>query len=618
VIWDTRSSGLSPLLLDEGMKMARIREDIKQRILERSDIAEVIGEHITLRPKGSRLVALCPFHNEKTPSFYVNVDRQMFHCFGCQTGGDVIKFVRLHQNLDFPDALEYLARRAGIRIEYTDAERKEQYWDQDILQEALDLFQQNLKKAGSPRVKDLLKRRGLTDDLIRTFQVGYADPDWDSLLKYFQKKKVDPERLAKMGLVTLGQGNRYRDWFRDRLIFPIFTASGQVVGFGGRALGEDPPKYLNSPESDRFKKGSLLYALNLARKSMGERKCAILAEGYMDVITLHRFGFTQSVGSLGTALTADHVRLLKRYVPLCYLLYDGDEAGRKASLRATDLMRDADLPCRVVKLPDGTDPDDFLCQQGASALQELLDDAPEAFNYRLEVISGQSDLQTLEGRRAVAHNIGQWILGVPSEIARTEYWNRLAQRLDIPLRTLQREVMRLKAPARPTTAQSVQAEVPDSPPLVAPTQEQLAKQGLLGLLIHHEDFGSRIRDFWQSEMARKKAEMDLYDREIGQDLLLYEKKGYLNPEQLWQLLDEKGQGQIVSRILAGEPMPENREKAYQDCCRIIKKHRIDREIRQQLQKQISPSSEATIPEDLNQLIKQNYQLEKEIYSVDEN
>ncbi len=218
----------------------------------------------------------------------------------------------------------------------------------------------------------------------------------------------------------------------DRLIFPIFTVSGQVAGFGGRSLGDEQPKYLNSPEKGKFKKGRLLYALNLARKTMMEKKSALLAEGYMDVVALHLHGFTNSVGSLGTALTVEQVQLLKRYVERCYLVYDGDSAGKKAALRAIDLFRDADLPCRVVSLPEGTDPDDFLSERGAEALQVLLDQAPEAFDYRLEVISKQHDLKSVEGRQAAARDMGGWIAASPSAVARSGYWAKLADGLKLP------------------------------------------------------------------------------------------------------------------------------------------------------------------------------------------
>lgn len=598
--------------------MARIRDDVRQQIIDRSDIVEVIADHVHLIKSGSRFKALCPFHKEKTPSFTVDPDKQMFYCFGCQTGGDVLKFIQLQENLDFVGALEFLGRRCGVRLEWTGKNAPERtQWDHGLLQEALDYYQEQLKKNQSEKITAVLKKRGLSRELVEIFQIGYADPSWDSLLDYFRKRGVEPERLKKVGLVAEKNG-RYRDWFRDRLLFPILTAGGQVVGFGGRAFEDVQPKYLNSPESGRFQKGRLLYALNLARKAMGEKKYGLLAEGYMDVVTLHSFGFTHSVGSLGTALTLEQARVLKRYIKMCYLVYDGDSAGRKAAARAVDIMRDADLPCRIICLPDGDDPDDFLHREGPESFQQLIDQAVDGFDYRLASACQQHGADNLEGRRAVAAEIGQWILAVPSEIAKTEYWGRLSECLKTPVHALMKEVRRMKVrPAQ--SALSGEAAEPagaDSAPLPKPGREQLAKYGLAALLLEESRWVPQVRKFWKELDQEEEEDRDESGQLIERILALYEQNPEQEPEQIRGQLEDDGLGQLVTRILMGDPVPENREKAFQEYCRVIRYHQLQQRIARQTAA-LQSAGEQSETDGLFQHISKRNQLEKERYGLGE-
>jgi len=599
------------------LKMVRVRDDIKQQILDRSDIVEVIGEHLQLRSAGARFKALCPFHKEKTPSFIVSPDRQAFHCFGCNVGGDVIKFIQLHESLEFVDALEYLARRIGVRLEWTGGERRSSaLWEEQLLQEALEFFHRSLKKAEDPRLRSFLEQRGLGADAVGLFQIGYADPSWDSLIQHFRRKKVEPDRLVKVGLVAQSRPGQYRDWFRDRLMFPILTVSGQVVGFGARALGDDPPKYLNSPETGKFSKGRLLYGLNLAKKAMVEKKVALLAEGYMDVVALHRHGFSNSVASLGTALTVDQARLLKRYVRQCCLVYDGDEAGRKAALRAVDILRDVDFPCRVVQLPEGTDPDDLLSNKGPQALQVLLDEALEAFDFRMEVVCKQEDIGTLAGRRAVARSLGEWILAVPSEIARAEYWGRLADRLKIPVDLLRQEAGRARVKARRTQVGEESSAASPGMEAAPPSQEQMAKQGLVALMLDSSEYVKPIKEFWHSQ-GGSDPQGDPYDTLIIRAIALFDQKGQVEAQELLQQLDGEGHGHLLSQILLGDPVPENREKALQEYCRQIRYHRLQRQIAAQMER-LPQGENGDDPEGLSKWIEQEFELERKRYDLEEN
>lgn len=598
--------------------MAKIRDDNKQAILERTDIVDLIGEYLRLQQAGSRFKALCPFHKEKTPSFVVSPERQMFHCFGCGAGGDAIKFVQMQENLDFVGALEFLGRRVGIHVEWSGEDKVSgTAVEARLLQEALEFFHQRLKKGDNPRVQELLKRRGLTQEAVNLFQIGYADPQWNSLIEHFQRKKVPPQQLTDAGLATSGSGGKGNvvDWFRDRLIFPIFSVSGQVVGFGGRSLGDEHPKYLNSPEKGKFKKGRLLYALNLARKAMMEKKAALLAEGYMDVVALHRHGFTHGVGSLGTALTLEQVQLLKRYVERCYLVYDGDSAGKKAALRAIDLFRDADLPCRVVTLPEGTDPDDFLSQRGAREFQLLLDQAPEAFDYRLEAVTKQHDLKSVEGRQAAARNMGAWIVASPSAVARSGYWAKLADCLNLPQQVLIEEMESVRRTRRKTRIQEKEEEDAAPKGLSKPSQAQLAKQGLLALVFEAPEFAPPAVEFWNGLKRDLQDEDDPVDPLLDRLAAWCAERQAFRPEPFREKMEKEGFSEVLARVLVGEPVPANRKKAFDEYCQTIRYHLVQQRIARQL-KQLREQEEGGADSKFSrEWTRQAYQLEQERYGL---
>jgi len=593
--------------------MAKIRDDIKQQILDRSDIVDVIGEHLHLKPAGSRFRALCPFHKDSDPSFYVNPERQMFHCFGCGTGGDVIKFIQLQENLDFVGALEYLGRRIGVRVEWTGGDRAESAWDHRILEEAVDFFYQNLKRRPSADLKEVLERRGLDDETITRFQIGFATLSWDDLIEHFQRKGIEPEKLERVGLAAPNKQGGYRNWFRNRLMFPILTASGQVVGFGGRALDDSPAKYLNSPESSRFKKGRLLYALDQAKKALREQKTVLLAEGYMDVVALHRFGFTNSVGNLGTALTTEQVRLLKRYVSSCYVVYDGDAAGRKAALRSLEMFRNEDLPCRVVELPEGQDPDDYLSAHGREAMEQLIDRAREGFDFLADQMCQGKTLDQLEDRRQVVRQLGAWIGEVPSKMARAEYWSRLSNILDTPVEILQQEAGLNRKKKRRTSHEGAPEQGSDPVPVQSPPdQEQLAKETLTGLLLEKPEMGQSIKEGLETLPADEAP--DAWDRALSQALEIRLKEPSMGSEQLAHQLMEQGFEQQISRVMTGDPVPKDSKKAVQQCLGVLRNQRLQRQIARQL-KSLENGEASDDPGFSAEWTARAYELEKERYNL---
>ena len=353
-------------------------EEARERVRDATDIVQLIGERVALRRAGRSYKGLCPFHTEKTPSFTVTPDRQIWHCFGCSKGGDVFSFVMELDKLTFPEALRALADRAGIDLPKQERGPGDEVFDKLYQANALarDFFRANLAHASAAKARAYLAARGFEEPWISRFEVGWAPEGWDGLL-HALNKLLPAQVLEQAGLIVRrGDGTGHYDRFRNRVLFPVAAASGKIAGFGARAIvAEDEPKYLNSPETPIFRKGRLLYGLPVARPGMRETGEAIVAEGYLDVMRLHACGFTNAVSSCGTALTVDQAKLLARLQVKVLLLYDGDDAGVRAADRALDSLLEAGLEVRLLLLPGGEDPDSFLRVAGAGALRERMETA---------------------------------------------------------------------------------------------------------------------------------------------------------------------------------------------------------------------------------------------------
>ncbi len=371
-------------------------DNIIEEIKYRCNIVEVIGRYVPLKKLGGNFTGLCPFHNEKTPSFMVSETKQIFTCFGCGAKGDVIEFIKRYHNLEFSEAIEKLAGEYHIEIKHTaskDGYKKELL---EINREAAAFFYRAFKIKGNPALS-YMERRGIDEETLRKFGIGYADEQWSSLYDYFQEKGTDPKRLVELGLVTLSKG-KYYDRFRSRVIFPIINTRGMVVGFGGRALSDqDNPKYLNSPETPIFQKKNNLYGLNLTRQDIIKENAAILVEGYMDVISLYRQGVRNVTASLGTALTDNQGMMLKRYTENTIIAYDMDDAGQAAALRGVDILHNAGCKASVLRLSQGKDPDEFMKNHTKEDFYGLIKEALPFMDYKISLLKKKHDLQTAEG-----------------------------------------------------------------------------------------------------------------------------------------------------------------------------------------------------------------------------
>lgn len=365
----------------------QISEEILEKIKSQNDIVDVISERVRLKKAGRNFTGLCPFHNEKTPSFSVSQEKQIFKCFGCGEAGNVISFVMKDKNLSFIEAVKYLAARANIPLEFGNGPRSKSAQKKDLLYkvnvEAAKFFFSNLMN--NQKAKEYFLNRGIKEETIKKFGLGYANDSWNNLMFYLRRKGISDEVLEEAGLISANKekGTKY-DRFRNRVMFPVFDYQGKVIGFGGRVLDDSKPKYLNSPETLVFQKGTNLYGLNFALKHNMSERYFVIVEGYMDLISLHQHRITNVVASLGTALTINQARLLKRYADKVVISYDADVAGQMATLRGLEILRTAGFDVRVLSIPQGKDPDEYVRSNGKDAFLRLINNSEPLIDYRIK------------------------------------------------------------------------------------------------------------------------------------------------------------------------------------------------------------------------------------------
>lgn len=419
---------------------------IAEEIKSRCNIVDVISRTIDLKRTGVNYKGLCPFHNEKTPSFIVSDEKQYFTCYGCGASGDVIEFIKKYYNLDFMEAVKRLASEYNIDISEfmydKESDKAELY---EINRLAALFFYNSIKKDDNPALK-YLNARGIIAQAVKKFGIGYADKEWDSLKTFFEESNVDQEKAIKLGLLSKSKGKVF-DKFRNRIIFPIINTSGKVVGFGGRAISDELPKYLNSNESVIFKKKNNLFGLNLAKRDINNNEFVILVEGYMDVISLFMYGIKNVVATLGTALTKEQAIMLRRYSENVVLAYDMDDAGIKAAMRGADILYETGCNVKVVSLRDKKDPDDYVKTYGKESFLKLIDQAKPSVKYKLDLIKKENDMKSTEGRLAFLKG-AVLILKTLSPIEAEEYIKWLAKESGISEGAIRSEVFdkKIKAP----------------------------------------------------------------------------------------------------------------------------------------------------------------------------
>ncbi len=421
-----------------------ISSQIIEEIKYRNEIEDVISGYITLKRAGSNFLGLCPFHSEKTPSFTVFTGSKSFYCFGCGVGGDVISFIMRSENLDYPDAVRFLAKRAGINVPEENVKGNTEFSVRrsrilDMNRDAAKFFFNNLES--NKKAQEYIAKRGLSIPLVRHFGIGYALDDFQALSRYLSSKGYSNEEMKSGFLCSISKKNgKAYDIFRNRIMFPVIDVKGDIIAFGGRTIGNDPEesKYINSSDTPVFNKRRNLFALNFARTSCAEQ--IILCEGYMDVVSLHGAGITNAVASCGTALTPDQARLMRKYSKSAIISYDSDEAGQRAADKAFSLLGEVGLEARLLKVENAKDPDEYIKKYGKDAFNRLLNKSRSKFEFKFENIINKYNISTVEGKVKAASETANMISEVLSDVERDVYIRQASKRLDVPYESMKNDV----------------------------------------------------------------------------------------------------------------------------------------------------------------------------------
>lgn len=552
----------------------RYSDDVIEEVRTKNDIVDVVSQYVKLTRKGSSYFGLCPFHNEKTPSFSVTPAKQMYYCFGCGAGGNVFNFVMEYENYTFGEALSYLAQRVGVelpKIEYS-REAKEKAERKALLLEinkkAAQYFYYQLRREGGKSAYQYLTGRGLSEETIKKFGLGYSDKYSDDLYKYMKAKGYSDELLRESGLFNADERRGMYDKFWNRVIFPIMDVNNRVIGFGGRVMGDGKPKYLNSPETKIFDKSRNLYGLNVARTT--RKNYLILCEGYMDVISMHQAGFTNAVASLGTALTSGHASLLKRYTQEVLLLYDSDEAGIRASLRAIPILREAGVNAKVVSLKPYKDPDEFIKNMGPEALEERLLNASDSFLFRVHTGEAEADMETPQGQNRFFEECARMLLELSDELERNLYIEAIVKeyrRYGISSEDLRKRVNTL-AMKGTRAEQRVQPKSTGHETKKRESAGDKAQKLMLTWLVTYPGIFEEAEKY----LSPSDFVVPLY-RQVAEMLFAQRKEGDVNPARLLNAFtDSEEQREVASLFNATIHLetPEEQNRAFLDALLRIK------------------------------------------------
>jgi DNA primase len=541
-------------------------EDLISRVRDSIDIVELISGYLSLRKTGKNHIGLCPFHAEKTPSFNVNPDKQIFHCFGCGVGGDAFKFLELQEGLNFPEAVKSLASRAGIPLPADSASRRQDKNTEDerkallnVLADAADYFRKELAGPAGSAARAYLQKRGVSDAVVQDFALGYAKPEWDGLLRHLKQKGYAHGLMEKAGLIVKrSEGEGHYDRFRGRIIFPIRDISGSVIAFGGRVMDDSLPKYLNSPETPLYSKSNVLYCLDKAKEQGRRQGYFIIVEGYLDALACHQNGVRNAIATLGTALTEGHLRLLHRFAQKIVLIFDPDPAGVKAAMRGLDLFVSSGMKVNVVSLPDGDDPDTFLQKRGPEAFSARLRESVKFMDFVLgQVVQGGPPASIDEKVEKAGEMLG-FIAKLPSGIERNHYLKRTAEALDLDESELRQEMPKqakrpLMAPAEKKTMVTARGRRPR------------AEEILIHLMLKDEVTALSLRD----QLRPQDFTDPLYRRAAEKIVEALDADGKLDISALLTEGDEE-LNHLISHYSVLEMEYEDPQKHCRDCVDLIK------------------------------------------------
>ncbi len=551
-------------------------DDIIEDVRSRNDIVDVISSYVKLQRKGSSYFGLCPFHNEKSPSFSVSGSKQMFYCFGCGEGGNVFSFLMKYENMTFQEAVKSLADRAGVSLPETEMSPEERRRSDiktsvlEINREAALYYHRLLGTEEGNAAREYFSRRGLDKSTVTSFGLGVSGMRSDSLYRYFKNKGYKDELLKETGLFVY-DGGRVHDRFRNRVMFPILNTGNKVIGFGGRVMGDGQPKYLNSPETNVFDKGRNLYGLNAAKNS--RKNNIIICEGYMDVISMHQAGFNQAVASLGTALTPGQAMLIKRYSKDVLICYDSDGAGVKAALRAIGIFREAGLRTRVINMLPHKDADEFIKAKGGEAFQERIDNAENSFLFEVRTAEGNFDLNDPDGKTAFLNDVAERLVAFPEEIERNNYIDAVAAKYFVSPDSLKKLVARHAA----TGGQRRREEAEKRRPKEKAKDDGIRKSQRMLLTwicdspsVYRAVRGHIMPEDFTEPVYRRVAEI-MFEQLEG---------GCFNPAAILNSFDGDGEQREAAEVLSTNVLDDgaataDREKALNEAVIGIKRHSLD-------------------------------------------
>jgi DNA primase len=582
-----------------------LSEEKVSEIRDRSSILEVVSDYVTLKKAGKNHRGLCPFHSEKTPSFMVNEEKQIFHCFGCGEGGDVFTFLMKVGHFSFPQAVEELAKRYGVKLpsrELSTTQKKEMAKKEalfQINQIASEYFYDLLTKGREGEEgRRYLSQRGISQEVIAEHRLGYSTDRWDGLVRYLQEKKVSLEMAWELGLIFPKKKEGWYDAFRGRILFPIFDLHQRIVGFGGRVIREGQPKYLNSPESSIYHKGEILYGLHVAKRYATEKDCVIIVEGYFDLLTLHQYGLKHSVATLGTALTTQHIRTLKRYTKNLITLFDADQAGIQATLRSLPLFLEEEVVGKTIALPKGEDPDGFLRKGNLEDFGKRVEQALPLIDFFFERLMKTTDLKSVDGKVKVAKEGVALLAKIPDKIRKDFYVKVLAERLDIQESFLY-EMLR-SSPKEPSKAgEDLRKSSMDK---TFPKSEEM----VVRLMVQHPEFISTL----SKEEIFKEFENPILQKMAEALEDLYQIKGRLDLPEALANFEEDLKGRLSEFAFQESGLEEgDRGKILQDCIQKIREKRLKKE-KGELLKKIKEAEKQPEGKKLVPLLKEHQELAK--------
>ncbi|MFC1703961.1 DNA primase [Candidatus Omnitrophota bacterium] len=585
--------------------MPLVSDQVLNEIQERCDIAEVIASYIPLKRSGRNFKARCPFHHEKTPSFVVSPDKQIFHCFGCGAGGNVFGFLMRHEKMEFREAVQTLAEKVGITLEFNEAATQEAGVNQQLYkvnEQASIFYHQYLKSKEATSVREYLSKRGLRVESIQKFKIGFAPNQWNALLNFLRSKDISIRLQEQAGLILSKQfSTEYYDRFRNRVIFPIFDTKSRVVGFGGRIMTDVLPKYINSPETPVYSKGRMLYGFNVSKDAIAKDDRAVIVEGYLDCIIPYQEGFNAIVASLGTALTVEQIRLIRRYTHNVVTIFDADKAGELATLRSLDLFIEEGMQVKVASLPAGFDPDSFVRKYGIEEFHKKVDEAINLFDYKLRVLTAAHNPQSIENKARIAGEMLTTIARFKNAVLQSEYVRKLADILSVKEESLFFELKKLETNTR-STPRTRQLEEKKSDTLCLQAVEKM----IVRLMLVESKFITLARD-----NVHVSDFQDQHVKDIVNHLFDLEAQGeVVSPGRLMNRFADSPLAQTITELSVCEDLQQSdTEKVWDDCIKRLKKEGLKLRCKK-LQHQIKNAEDGRDEELLKCLIEEYNQLIK--------